>query len=146
MSRDEKECDSSRHGLRFTCNGLRTMSVETGPSGLIAASAGGEMSAGVYDDGRLRVEHDSYYAACDGELLRLPLKEFLILSRLARSAGHVVVSEELRRHAWRDAAVFHPTSLHAQVYRLRRRLRPFGLRIETMVNVGYRLVPGGGAD
>ncbi len=31
--------------------------------------------------------------------------------------------------------------MHVHVYRLRNKLAPFGVRIETMVNVGYRLVP-----
>ena len=48
--------------------------------------------------------------------------------------------------AGRQLARFHPMSLHVHIYRLRRRLAPHGVRIETMVNVGYRLVAGGGAD
>jgi DNA-binding response OmpR family regulator len=95
--------------------------------------------AEVYDDGHLRVEHDNYYVACDGHPLRLPRKEFLIISRLARNPERIVPSEELWRHAWGAQAAFNPESLHVHIYRLRRRLAPFGLRIDTMVNVGYRL-------
>ena len=32
-------------------------------------------------------------------------------------------------------------SLHVHIYRLRNKLAPYGIQIETMVNVGYRLVP-----
>ena len=95
----------------------------------------------VYDYGRLRVEHDNYYVACDGHQIRLPRKEFLILSRLARNPERIVPAEELWRHAWGERAEFNAESLHVHIYRLRRRLAPFGRHIDTMVSVGYRLMP-----
>lgn len=94
----------------------------------------------VYDDGYLRVEHDNYYVSLHGLSLKLPRKEFLIMSRLARNAERIVASEEIWQHAWGRRAPFNAESLHVHIYRLRRRLEPFGLHIETMVNVGYRLV------
>ena len=95
----------------------------------------------VYDDGHLRVEHDSYYVSCDGRPLRFRRAEFLLLSRLARNVGRVVRAEELWRHAWGSGKPYNAESMHVHVYRLRAKLAPFGVRIETMVNVGYRLVP-----
>lgn len=100
-----------------------------------------EATADVYDDGHLRVEHDNYYVACGGVALRLRRAEFLLLSRLALNTGRVVRAEELWRHAWGGAKPYNPESLHVHVYRLRGKLAPFGVRIETMVCVGYRLVP-----
>ena len=100
-----------------------------------------EASADVYDDGHLRVEHDNYYVSCEGQPLRFRRAEFLLLSRLARNTGRVVRAAELWRHAWGDAKPYNAESLHVHVYRLRTKLAPFGVRIETMVNVGYRLVP-----
>ena|SRR4028118_1205022 len=99
-----------------------------------------EADLSVYDDGRLRVEHDNYYVACGGHALRLPRKEFLLLSRLARNSQRIVASEELWQHAWPRAVAFNAESLHVHIYRLRRRLSPFNLHIETMVHVGYRLI------
>jgi DNA-binding response OmpR family regulator len=99
-----------------------------------------------YDDGRLRVEHDNYYASYDGRAVRLPRTEFLLLSRLAMNAGRVVGSEELWRHAWGAAKPYNAESLHVHIYRLRRRLEPSGPSIETMVNVGYRLVTAARGD
>ena len=93
----------------------------------------------VYDDGHLRVEHDNYYVACGGRPLSLPLKEFLIVSRLARNIGRLVLSEEIWRSAWGAAAPFNAQSLHVHIYRLRQRLVPHGLHIETKVCVGYCL-------
>ncbi len=99
-----------------------------------------ETDAAVYDDGRLRIEHDNYYVACDGRTLRLPRKEFLILSRLALSPRRIASSEDLWQHAWPPRAAFNTDRLHVHIYRLRRRLLPYGSHIETMVNVGYRLM------
>lgn len=92
----------------------------------------------VYDDGYLRVEHSNYYAACDGQILRLPRTEFLILSRLARTPERIVKSEELWGSAWGDKPL-NSESLHVYIYRLRNKLAAHKLQIETMVNVGYRL-------
>lgn len=93
----------------------------------------------VFDNGAFRIEHDNYYIACKGRPIQLPRKEFLILSRLARNPDRIVSSEEIWRHAWGHQAPFNSESLHVHIYRLRRRLEPFGVHIETMVNVGYRL-------
>jgi DNA-binding response OmpR family regulator len=119
------------------------MSAEVTAAGHAAERLEDSPPLSVYDDGRLRIEHDNYYVTCDGVLLRLPRKEFLILSRLAQGAGRVVRAEEIRRCAWRDGTAFHRMSLHAHIYRLRRRLRPLGVEIGTMVNVGYRLLTAG---
>lgn len=100
-----------------------------------------EAVANVYDDGYLRVEHDNYYVACDGETLKFRRAEFLLLSRLALNTGRIVRAEDLWRHAWGEGKPYNAESLHVHVYRLRSKLAPFGVRIETMVNVGYRLIP-----
>jgi two-component system alkaline phosphatase synthesis response regulator PhoP len=94
----------------------------------------------VYDDGYLRVEHKNYYVACGGQSLRLPRTEFLILSRLARSPERIVVASELWEYAWGGDKPVNMESLHVYIYRLRNKLTPFKLSIDTMVNVGYRLV------
>ncbi len=103
------------------------------------AIASSDAEENVYDDGYLRIEHDNYYIACGGRSIQLPLKEFLILSRLARNPQRIVPSEEIWRHAWGSDIPFNSESLHVHIYRLRRKLEPYGLQIETMVNVGYRL-------
>jgi two-component system response regulator RegX3 len=97
-----------------------------------------EQAPNVYDDGYLRVEHDNYYVACGGTRISLPLKEFLIFSRLARGADRVIPSEEIWRAAW-GGAPFNSLSLRVHIHRLRQTFRPFGLRIQSMVGVGYRL-------
>lgn len=93
----------------------------------------------VYDDGRLRVEHHNYYVSIEGRMLRLPLKEFLILSRLVRNPERVVRSTEIWQNVWGKRTPFNAESLHVHVYRLRRRITPHRLKIEAMKGIGYRL-------
>lgn len=98
------------------------------------------VSEDVYDDGYLRIELDGYYVVCGGRLVRLPRTEFFILWRLTRSPETIVTSEEIWRCAWKGEKPLNAESLHVYIYRLRQQLRPYKLRIETMINVGYRLM------
>ena len=102
---------------------------------------GSPQAEDVYDDGYLRVEHKNYYVACAGKSLRLPRTEFLILSRLVRSPERIVLSEDLWEYAWGADKPVNMESLHVYIYRLRNKLAASKIIIETMVNVGYRLVP-----
>jgi DNA-binding response OmpR family regulator len=101
--------------------------------------AGGLQVSDVYDDGLLRVEHKNFYIACGGVSLKLPRKEFLLVSRLVQTPNRVVTSTDLWTCAWGHAKRLNPESLHVHIYRLRNKLLPFGIKIETMVNVGYKL-------
>ena len=110
-------------------------------------SANGSQGAGVvdtdqdvYDDGFLRVEHKNYYAACGGHAIKLPRTEFLIFSRLTRTPDRIVTAEDLWSSVWGSNKPLNSESLHVYIYRLRAKLSDFGLHIETMVNVGYRLL------
>ena len=101
-----------------------------------------QVAQDVYDDGYLRVEHKNYYVACGGQSLKLPRTEFLILSRLSRSPERIVTAEDLWEYAWGNDKPVNMESLHVYIYRLRHKLNPHRLQIETMVNVGYRLIVG----
>ena len=94
----------------------------------------------IYDDGFLRVEHRNYYVACGGAALKLPRTEFLIFSRLVRTPNRIVTSDDLWTSVWATNKPLNSESLHVYIYRLRAKLAEFGLQIETMVNVGYRLI------
>ena len=97
-------------------------------------------SGDVYDDGYLRVEHQNYYLTCAGQSINLRRTEFLLISRLVRSIERVVRAEDLWRTAWGDVKPLNSESLHVYIYRLRNKLLPYNLQIETLVNVGYRLL------
>ena len=109
-------------------------------SSLRQQATSNEVEDDVYDDGLLRVEHKNYYASFAGESIKLPRTEFLILSRLARTPERIVTAEELWAYAWGTVKPLNTESLHVYIYRLRNKLLPHQLRIDTMVNVGYRLV------
>jgi DNA-binding response OmpR family regulator len=94
----------------------------------------------VYDDGYLRVEHENYYLACGGQPVYLPRVEFLLMSRLTRSIERVVRSEELWRAAWGNRKPLNSASLQVYIHRLRAKLLPHRLHIDTVINVGYRLL------
>ncbi len=95
----------------------------------------------IYDDGHLRIEHENYYVACDGHTLKFPRTEFLLLSRLVRSVARIVKGDELWRAVWNDRKPYNTESLRVHIHRMRGKLQPFGVEIETMINVGYRLLP-----
>jgi DNA-binding response OmpR family regulator len=112
---------------------------------LLEASLEGRQNQGastsdVYDDGYLRVEHNAYYVSCSGVPIKLPRTEFLIFSRLVRSPERIVAAGELWEYAWGSEKPLNTESLHVYIYRLRNKLAPFNLTIDTMVNVGYRLM------
>ena len=94
----------------------------------------------IYDDGFLRVEHKNYYVACGGSPIKLPRTEFLIFSRLTRTPNRIVTADDLWCSVWGDNKPLNSESLHVYIYRLRAKLADFELQIETMVNVGYRLI------
>jgi DNA-binding response OmpR family regulator len=64
----------------------------------------------------------------------------LIVSRLARNIERNIVTEEIWRHAWGNGSPINAGTLRVHINNLRNKLTPFGLRIESMVNVGYRLL------
>src|SRR5512136_2663744 len=90
----------------------------------------------VYDDGTLRIEHDSYLVSFNGHVLFLPPKEFLILSALSRSMGHMVESETIWRYAWGQEATFNSKTLRVHICTLRRKIEPMGLNIRHVASVG----------
>lgn len=94
----------------------------------------------VYDDGYLRIEHENYYVSCGGQPISMPRTEFLILSRLAKTPGRIVGNAELWEYIWGTDKPVNAESIHVYIYRLRNKFANCRLHIETMVNVGYRLV------
>lgn len=94
----------------------------------------------LYFDGLLRVEHRSYYATCGGNLINLRRAEFLTVSKLSQNPDRFITGKEIWQYVWQTQKPFNQESLKVYIYHLRRKLEPHGIRIETMVNVGYKLV------
>ena len=98
-----------------------------------------EKAASTYDDGYLRIERENYYVACGGQPINLMRKGFLILWRLAQNPERVVPAQDVWRYAWGNKSQFNSASLRVHISRLRHTLAPFGISIENMAGVGYRL-------
>jgi DNA-binding response OmpR family regulator len=130
--RDRAMPDKSAHSKRSHMSATETATNEV--------KARQQVVDDIYDDGYLRVEHRNYYVACGGQSLKLPRTEFLILSRLARSPERIVTAEDLWEYAWGNQKPVNTESLHVYIYRLRNKLAHRKVRIDTMVNVGYRLL------
>jgi two-component system, OmpR family, response regulator len=94
----------------------------------------------VYDDGCLRIEHSNYYASVAGERIPLSLKEFRILSCLSKKPERVLPTRELWRQVWGRKKPADEATLRVHIYRLRQKLMRYGVTVENMPTVGYRLV------
>ena len=106
----------------------------------VTVMGGNPLPEDIFDNGYLRVEHRNYYVSCGGTPIKLPRTEFLIFSRLTRTPDRIVTAEELWSSVWGSNKPLNSESLHVYIYRLRAKLAEYGLHIETMVNVGYRLL------
>lgn len=92
-----------------------------------------------YDDGYLRIEYDNYFVSCNNQRIKLPRTEFLILARLSQQPERIVSYQELWNCAWEDKPLKVET-LKVHIYNLRRVFQPFGVMIETLINIGYCIV------
>ncbi|MFN7928472.1 MAG: helix-turn-helix domain-containing protein [Blastocatellia bacterium] len=93
----------------------------------------------VYDDGYLRVEFDYFYLACRGApIYSLGRKEFLIFACLLRAKGRPVQHQAIWQQVWQEENINDP-ALRVHINSLRRKLKPYGIEIHTMVGVGYYL-------
>lgn len=93
----------------------------------------------VYDDGCLRIEHNSFHVTFEGRVLFLPPKEFLILSGLSRAIGRMLPSGTLWLYVWGKGEEFNPSALRVHICNLRRKIMPLGLNIKSMASKGYCL-------
>lgn len=94
----------------------------------------------IYDDGFLHVEHDNYYVECGGVNLKLSRGEFLIISLLTRKIERYVGTDAIWKYLWNDSRPLNAESVKVSIYNLRCKLKPYGIKIETMANVGYRIL------
>jgi DNA-binding response OmpR family regulator len=93
----------------------------------------------VYHDSCLHIEHSRYFFTVKGTRLALSRTEFRILSRLIRGINRIVSFDDIWSYAWQRNKAFKLKSVHVFVSRVRRKLEPFGIRINSVVGVGYIL-------
>ncbi len=93
--------------------------------------------------GPIRIDERSRVASVGGAPLKLSLKEFALLAKLASDPGRVFTKRELLRDVWGYAASPRTRTLDSHASRLRRKLRaldPLTPYIDNLWGVGYRLV------
>lgn len=102
--------------------------------------------------GRLRIDSDQYRVWVDDELVKLSLKEFKLLERLARQPAKVVPLQELIKstHGLKTDYTEASSLIRPLIRSVRRKLGyPAGETgpIESVRGVGYQLIPSkGGID
>ena len=101
-----------------------------------------KIQADIYHDSCLYLEHKRYFVSAKGKSLALTRTEFRILSRLIRGINGIVAFEDLWHNAWGPGNSFNLKSIHVFVSRVRRKLAPFGVRVDSVVGVGYILSHG----
>ena len=92
--------------------------------------------------GDLEVRIGEGLAIASGEPIGLTVREFGLLTVLARRAGHVVSREELYSTVWGSELRPGDRSIDVYVHKLRAKLEPFvrgSVEIATHVGFGYRL-------
>lgn len=109
---------------------------------MLARRAGKTDDATVLRIGELTVNPDNYQVYVGGEPLDLTYKEFELLKFLAQRPGRVCDRDLLLREVWGYDYYGGTRTVDVHIRRLRAKLGPeHEALIETIRNVGYRLVP-----
>jgi len=94
-----------------------------------------------FERGRLRIDFDTYQAFLDGNEIRLSLREFELLSFLARHPNRVFERTQLLDLVWGRDTYVEPRTVDVHVRRLRTRIERDDRRPElilTVRGVGYK--------
>jgi two-component system phosphate regulon response regulator PhoB len=99
-----------------------------------------------YHDENFEVEFDAYVVCYRGREVRLTRKEFELFRQLVERPGHVVTRERLLERVWGYDTEVDTRTVDAHIRRLRLKLGPARVHIETMVGLGYRFVASASAS
>lgn len=91
--------------------------------------------------GDLRLSPDSHVVLYKGNPLELTLREFDILRVLLTHPGKALTREEIVRYAWGPNTFLVSRVVDVHLGHLRVKLGAMGRKIETIPQVGYRMVP-----
>jgi DNA-binding response OmpR family regulator len=96
-----------------------------------------------YRDSHLTVDFQTETVELDGKPLKMPRKEYDLLSCLLRHIGDLITRETLLTKVWGYGDGVRTRTLDVHIRRLRKDLEPYGkMYIETVFGVGYRFQPG----
>ena len=73
----------------------------------------------------------------DGEIVKLPRKEFEILALLLDNPGRIFTREEVMRRVWPEDVVVFDRTIDVHITRLRTKIAPYGKQIISRSGYGY---------
>lgn len=88
--------------------------------------------------GELLIDIEGHTAVVDGSPINLTVKEFALVSILARRRGRVQTRETLLRDVWHYDQVIDTRTVDTHIRRLREKLGSAARHIDTVRGVGYR--------
>jgi two-component system, OmpR family, response regulator RegX3 len=98
----------------------------------------------VLEVGDVHIDHQRHEVFVRGEPVKLPLKEFELLSLLCENAGWVLTRAALIEHVWGRDYVGDTKTLDVHIKRLRSKVEPDPVspqRIVTIRGLGYKFEP-----
>ena len=104
---------------------------------LLRRSGGAEES--LMTCGNVTLDSEKRMVYVDGKPVELTYKEFEILSLLLQEQGRVLTRDTLMDRVWGLEAERENRTLDVHIRTLRQKLGPYGERIQTVRNVGYRM-------
>ena len=116
------------------------MSAHPTPAGLELQTDAGPR--GTLTVGEVEIDLDAMLVRMAGEIVPMPLQEYVLLHLLMEQPGRVLSRRYLIDHAW-EPGHRDDKSLNVHIYRLRNRLRPATgpCPLRTVRNVGYVFDP-----
>ena len=99
--------------------------------------AGGEAVLPALAHGGLKIDLSRKVCVADGREIRMPRKEFEILSTLMSCPGKIFSREELLQRVWPDEVVVLDRAVDVHITRLRSKLGRYGKNIVTRTGYGY---------
>jgi two-component system alkaline phosphatase synthesis response regulator PhoP len=91
--------------------------------------------------GKIQLSTASHEVWCSGNSITLTLREFDILRVFLAHEGKALTREEIVKMAWGPSTAIVPKVVDVHVGHLRAKLGSDGKRIETVPQVGYKLLP-----
>jgi len=91
--------------------------------------------------GNLKLSPHSHKVSYKGNPIELTAREFDILRVLLSHPGKALTREEIVRFAWGPNTYLVPRVVDVHLGHLRNKLGPAGRKIETIPQIGYRMIP-----
>lgn len=86
----------------------------------------------------VRINEDAHTVTVDGELVELTLKEYELLKLFMNNPGKVFTRDNLLLSVWNEEIPPETRTVDVHIASLRKKIKEFGDRLETVRGVGYR--------